>query len=408
MGNTYEMDVPSPSHTPRILVGTVLAALVAAAVAVALLVPAAGAADTRRSANPASIGIFDDTEIVHGDPALTFPLLRGLNTGLVRATLWWGGPNGVARTSPTIPTDPADPAYDWAPYDRLVRNATTEGITVLFTLLGTPSWANGGRGWNRAPDDPTAFGAFAQAAATRYGGAFAVDGTALPAVNRWMIWNEPNNPVFLRPQYVREGGRWVVQSARDYAALCNAAVTGIRAGQRGARIACGGTAPRGNNAASSSRPSVSPIAFLTAMRAAGARGFDAYAHHPYYGKRQETPSTPPPAAENGAPATAVTLGNIDRLEAALDRTYGRRKPLWITEYGYQTSPPDLLMGVTLAEQARYLRQAVEIVRADPRIQLFVWFRLRDEEPLTGWQSGLFAADGTAKPARAAFAAVSAG
>ena len=32
--------------------------------------------------------------------------------------------------------------------------------------------------------------------------------------------------------------------------------------------------------------------------------------------------------------------------------------LWITEYGYQTNPPDTLFGVTPAEQAKYLRQAV--------------------------------------------------
>ena len=41
------------------------------------------------------------------------------------------------------------------------------------------------------------------------------------------------------------------------------------------------------------------------MKRMGARGFDAYAHHPYYGARSETPSTRPKAE------TAVTLGNID-------------------------------------------------------------------------------------------------
>ena len=39
------------------------------------------------------------------------------------------------------------------------------------------------------------------------------DGRALPAVRLWAAWNEPNNPIFLRPQFVQEKGKWVIQSA---------------------------------------------------------------------------------------------------------------------------------------------------------------------------------------------------
>ncbi len=82
--------------------------------------------------------------------------------------------------------------------------------------------------------------------------------------------------------------------------------------------------------------------------------------------------------------------------------YGK-KPIWITEYGYQTDPPDTFFGVSWTKQAAYLRQAYEIARANPRIDLFTWFLLKDSSSLDGWQSGLITADGRKKPSFDAFA-----
>ena len=73
-----------------------------------------------------------------------------------------------------------------------------------------------------------------------------------------------------------------------------------------------------------------------------------------------------------------------------------------TEYGYQTNPPDRLFGVSYARQAAYLKQSFAIARANPRIDMMLWFLLRDERRLAGWQSGLFTASGRKKPAFAAF------
>ena len=159
---------------------------------------------------------------------------------------------------------------------------------------------------------------------------------------------------------MRSGKTWTIQSGRDYAKMCNAIVQGIKSVQRTSKVACGATAPRGNNNPNSSRPSVSPLPFLRAMKAGGAKGFDAYAHHPYNGSAAETPLTPPPLGARGQPSTAVTLGNIDTLVAELDRLYGTRMRLWITEYGYQTNPPDRTVGVTWSKQAEYLTQAVSV------------------------------------------------
>jgi hypothetical protein len=81
--------------------------------------------------------------------------------------------------------------------------------------------------------------------------------------------------------------------------------------------------------------------------------------------------------------------------------YGNKR-IWITEYGYQTNPPDALFGVSYAKQALYLKQAFAIARKNPRVDMMLWFLLRDEPTLGGWQSGLETAAGRKKPSFVAF------
>ena len=373
----------------------------AAAVAVALVV-----APTASPSNFIRSGIFDDAQILYGNPQVVFPALKAAQTETIRVNLWWGGHTddiSVAPRRPAAAKDPADPAYDWTTYDRTVRYGAAYEMRVLFSILGTPGWANGGKGWNVAPTRAADLRDFAVAAARRYNGRFiAADGRPLPRVAFWVAWNEPNNPVFLKPQFTKVSGKWQIQSAKDYAAMCNAIVTGIRSVPGSGKVACGATGPRGNNNPSTSRPSVSPLAFMRAMNAAGAKGFDAYDHHPYYGQRSETPTTKPPPGIHGNDPTAVTLGNFDVLVKELTRLYGYGMRVWVTEYGYQTNPPDKLVGVTWAQQAIYLTQAYQLMQQNKRVDLFLWFLFKDEVRVGGWQSGLFTADGRKKPAYNAF------
>jgi len=375
--------------------------LIAALVAtVALCVPAATASRFIQH------GIFDDAQIHYGNPDVVFPVLQQLRSQMLRINLQWGGANGVARRRPSRPADPADPAYNWAVYDRTVNYAQQYRQKVVFAIIGTPPWANRAAGLNVAPTNMLDLQRFAAAAATRYSGTFvAPDGRILPPVRHWLAWNEPNTPVFLRPQFRRVRGRYVIQSAINYAKICNAIVKGITVTRVGAaKVGCGVTAPRGNNNPNTSRASVSPLPFLRAMHKAGAKGFAAYAHHPYYGAPSETPSSPPPQGSRGQASTAVTLGNINTLIAEVTRLWGKKR-IWISEYGYQTKPPDPIFGVSLANQAKYLTEAYGIARRHPRIDMFLWFLLRDEKRAfieEGWQSGLLTDTGRKKPAFTAF------
>jgi hypothetical protein len=357
--------------------------------AAGLAVPAATAA------RHMLVGIQDDAQTVYGNPTTTFRTLRELRTQIVRINLIWGGaPHGVATSRPAHPQDPADPAYDWKLYDRAVRYAAQNRIQVLFTILFVPKWANGGRARNVPPNNYNDLRNFAYAAAQRYSGKYIPvdvdEETPLPAVKKWLAWNEPNNPNWLKQT---SGGRFT--SPQSYARICNAIYTGVHnTNFAGEQVACGATGPRGNNNARSFRPSMAPLAFMKAARKAGLRRMDAYAHHPYYGKPTETPSARP----NGG---AVTMGNIRTLIALSNKLFGRR-PIWITEYGYQTRP-DRLFAVSYGNQARFLTQAYAIARRTPQVALMIWFMLRDDTNIdAGWQSGVLTAAGKKKPAFNAF------
>jgi hypothetical protein len=237
------------------------------------------------------------------------------------------------------------------------------------TLVGVPRWANRGRAANWAPTSPNSFANFAYAASERY-----------PFVRHWVIWNEPNKYWQLRPTspstYVR--------------LLLNPAYVALNRADRRNVVAGGVTAPRGG------RGSVSPVDWIRGMDRARAR-LDAYAHHPYPVRRGETPSS-------GACVRCedLTMASLDRLVAHVTRAFGRKR-IWLTEYGYQTNPPDRLLGVSPSRQARYLAEAAHRAYRHPRVDMLIQFLVRDEQHVGRWQSGLFTFGNSAKLSASAFA-----
>src|SRR4051812_14079540 len=128
------------------------------------LISAGATAGGKQSARRSfSVGIYDDGMTLAA-PDKGFPILHNLRAQIVRITLWWGGPIGVAKSRPANPTNPADPAYDWTVYDRAMQFAAKYKIKVLFSIVGTPSWANGRRAARYAPSRPRDLQNFAAAA----------------------------------------------------------------------------------------------------------------------------------------------------------------------------------------------------------------------------------------------------
>ena len=120
------------------------------------------------------------------------------------------------------------------------------------------------------------------AAAQRYSGTWSdKDGNTIPAVRLWTAWNEPNQLFQLYPQYKRVNGKWVMQSAINYVQICNAVYSGVHSTLlKGEKVACGVTAPRGNDHAGGVRGTPTPMSFMAALKKAHLRKFDAWAHLP--------------------------------------------------------------------------------------------------------------------------------
>jgi len=304
-------------------------------------------------------GIQDDAWLLYGAGTLESRVetLDRLGVELVRFTIDWS--KVEARRG----------AHDWSAVDPVLRGLQTSGIRAVVTLNGTPRWANGGRSANWAPTSGSTFAAFATAAAKRY-----------PWVKDWLIWNEPNQRRWLRPTTPKT---YVIK-------LLNPAYAAIHRASRGTRVGGGVTAPR------ASHGGVSPVAWIRGMRAAGAR-LDAYAHHPYPINRFQTPWS-------GAcmHCETITMASLERLQREVKNAWGGAKKIWLTEFGYQTNPPDRLLGVSPDTQSRFIGEAAWRVFKAKNVEMLIHYLYKDEPDVGRWQSGLVTAAGKAKPARAGF------
>jgi hypothetical protein len=136
---------------------------------------------------------------------------------------------------------------------------------------------------------------------------------------------------------------------------------------------------------------MSPITFLRGMRAAGAK-LDAYAHNPY----PEHPQTESPTKGGCRRCDSITMATLDKLLTETQKAWPGKR-IWLTEYGYQTNPPDRQLGVSWEKQARYIGEAGLRVYRAPRVDMLIQFIVRDDTVPASWQSGFFTAAGKVKP-----------
>jgi Beta-galactosidase len=325
-----------------------------AAIACAGVLAATGAA-----APGLQVGVTDDGWLEFGPGTIQERAvrLRELGAQVARVTLDWRR------------IEPQQGAFDWTHADAWLEALRSEGVVPLVTLWGTPRWANGGGGPNVAPRSGATFAAFARAAAERF-----------PWVRRWIVWNEPNQRRWLLPP-----------SPTVYVTrLLNPAAAAIKTASPRASVGGGATAPRGG------RGGTSPVDFIRGMGRAGAR-LDAYAHHPHALSPAETPTS-----GGCAQCSTITMATLDRLLREVQSAFGPRTRVWLTELGYQTNPPDRVLGVSWVRQARFVAEAQRRAYVASRVDLLVQYLVRDEPRLDAWQSGLETVAGRAKPALASF------
>jgi hypothetical protein len=394
--------------------------------------------------------------------AATLDRLKALGIDVVRVTVQWRllapAPD---RSAPPAGFDPASPAdyrsAAWARYDRVVELARARDMAVDLDLTGPgPLWAMARGAPNPSLADrwypgAVAFGEFVTAVGRRYSGRFVPTGGSrpLPRVDFWSIWDEPNQPEQLAPQWRPVGAGQAMESPELYRAYVGAAFGALAASGHGPStdtILVGELAGEGCEQASGCPyerydSAIAPIPFVRALYCVNAHdqpltgatasalgctitgsreefvlanpglfGETGFAVHPYA-------STQPPSAIE-RDRSFVALSELSRLERELDsifRSYGvaRRLPLYVTQYGYETNPPDPFDGVSPQLQAGYLDEAAYIAWRDPRVRAMSQFLLYDSSPdgryragTPGYwstsQTGLLFADGAAKLSLAAY------
>jgi hypothetical protein len=369
--------------------------------------------------------------------------LKRLGVDRIHIYLHWIdiAPDPTSRHRPAFDaTDPAAyPAAGWAVYDTIIRNAKARGLGVDLALIPPPpAWAEGKGAPHPAVQPewrPSAsmFGQFVRAVGTRYSGKYTPPGSsgALPRVDYWSIWNEPNLGTQLAPEV--KPHTQIEQSPALYRGLVDAAWKSFGStGHAHDTILIGEIAPAGVKSGVGLFNNMPPLRFLRAMYCVGAdyrplRGTAAtvrdcpatvsgsarfaaahpglfkasgFADHPY-------PQGLPPNEPTPDEPDYAELAAIDNLATTLDRlqrVYGShtRFPIWSTEYGYQTTPPDTESGtVSPAKAAGYLNWSEYLTWLKPRLRSYDQYQMADG--IAGnFATGLRFADGKPKPGYAAF------
>lgn len=253
------------------------------------------------------------------------------------------------------------------------------------------------------PAAPTAFARFVQELAL-----------AFPGVRQFIVMNECNQPRFLQPQFA---GSTVVSAATCGLALA-LAYDALKAVDPAITVWGVGLSPRGNdNPGARDNVSTSPVRFLAALgrwyRASGRTRplMDGLAFHPY-------PNSNRDPYELGYPWPKVGAANLDRLyQAFWDAFHGTSQPtfyetggrtegpfarLSLNEIGIQVSTEgsaayrgaENVPVVQPADQAAWYGQLIAAAACDPRVASLNLFHLVDEPDRAGFQSGLFALDGS--------------
>jgi hypothetical protein len=367
--------------------------------------------------------IQDDAQLL-ARPAVivrqTMRTIAAAGADRVRLTANWSAiaPQPRAAQRPGAPFDPRNPgSYPKGSWDRLdtaVSAARAAGLQAMIDIgFWTPRWAvlraSANPARQRYAPNAGQFAAFAGAVARRYG----------PAVHLYTVWNEPNHPSFLAPQW--RGKRPV--SPHVYRGMYQAAYTEIKHVRPDAQVLMGNTAATGGTPGHGGVP---PLRFLRTMACVNDRleplrvpecahfqplQADGYANHPYS-------RTSDPAAPAAGPDDA-TLSATPKLEALLHALVQRGRiardlPIYQTEYGYESRPDDPYAPFDRERQAENLAKATFMAWQDGDTRMFAQFLLRDVNPAESgrapdtrgyyrdWQTGLYAADGSPKPALTAF------
>jgi hypothetical protein len=368
-------------------------------VRVALAAGLAGAilaVPTVASARGLDTGILDPGAISHPayevDPTLAMQKTAEAGSRYVRIYLYWR--TVAPHHKPASLALQADPStYDWAAghLQENVDAAVAEGLDAMLTIRSAPNYAQRGKPNSRGTrnPDPAMFRAFVKAATSH----FRFD------VKLWGIWNEPNSPQFLTPQY--RNGKLV--SPALYKNLLKAAAPAVYRFPEN-KIVAGETSPFGHTPPHGHNPG--PLAFLRKLLCMSGRSSprptscnpklkaDYWTTHPYTsGSPWHHAFNPDDVSFGDVPSWKRLVSRAVNAGHLRNRGGGKNVGYWLDEFSWDTKPPDP-RSVPLSLHARWTAEALYRARTFGIGALF-WGQLRDY-PLSAapYQSGLYFCDTT--------------
>ncbi len=406
-----------------------MTATAALALAIAALLLPAGA-----SASSSQISIMqDDATFLYAsgrDPEAAFAEAKLLGVDMIRVFISWHSvsPNQNSRRRPAgfDVGDPNSAGYQWGIYDALVDRARRHGIKLLVTLAPPmPFWASeepsrcphriGGYSnltkscmWKPAPK---LFAQFVKAVVRRYGTRAA--GPYGGQVALWGLWNEANLEHYLWPQLQRTRLGTIDLAAARYRQLWIVGQKAIATYDPPSRnkVLFGDTAaissPMDTLYAAlcldeESRPFKGRLRLLHGCGRVKKLPIAGLALHPYNNYAIGSVFT------RSHTKDSLPMGYLSRAHTLLNRAarYKRipgGRGIYVTEFGFQSSPPDPFGDALSANRhAAAINEADRLFFGDSRIKAVAQYELFDVADPADFNTGLRFYDGEPKPAWAAY------
>lgn len=375
------------------------ATLIAAFVALVSTLAVAATAQAR----PFKTGVFDTGAYLGGDNSIAYKRTAAAGGTYVKSFVYWDTIAPGDRPTNWSPRDPSEPRYEFRALDDMVKRAAAAHVQPIVAILGTPSWAHESSSCtagNACAPKLSDLADFTRAMAARYSGTF----QGLPAIRYWQAWSEPNLNFFLQPN-----------SPVLYRTMVDTMTQEIKAADPKAKVIAGGLAPLGNDSA------VAPLKFMREMLCMKGRtapkptcpaksNFDIWGTNPY---------TTGNAFHDAIHTDDVSLGDLPLMGTLLRaadkanhiKSRFKTVPFWVTEFSWDTKPPDS-HGVPVLRHQRWVAEAFHTMY-EAGVSVGIWFLLEDQANLgrtdhETYQSGLYfhaptIAKEKPKPALAAFA-----
>lgn len=374
-----------PSYPPGVPSLRLAALVVATACAIVGLPAIASAAVLR----PLVTGVTDPETFSSANAAVAFRRVRASGATTAVLTLDWSAvaPSGASPPAGFDASDPGDARYHWAAIDRQVSLAVRTKLDPIIDIVDAPRWAQPRTAKAPYQPDPAAFGDFAHAAALRYSGGYAM----LPRVRYWEAWNEPNLTTFLLPQFL--DGRPF--SPGWYRTMVNAFAAGVHSAARGNVVIAGATAPFADRGVDEVAD-WGPLTFMRDLLCLSASlqptcsdkiTFDVWSTHPY------TSGGPKHHAFRRDDVSLGDLPKMRRILLAAQRAHHIRLTrsglgFWVTEFSWDSSPPDP-QAVPIMTLQQWIPRALYVMWLNG-ITHVTWFTIHDD-PMSSstLQSGLY-------------------